>query len=119
MTARRALPRRRRSETHTIEVEGQEYTVTLGQYEDGTVGEIFLDSAKVGSQMDAILADAGILASRCIQLGVAPEQLAHGMTRTPIFEDPKITDIVARPASPVGVAIDLAATTNREVKGVA
>ena len=57
---RQRLKNRRACESFDFEVAGQHFTVTVGRYADGTIGEIFLQSHKPGSQSDAwrlLLAD--------------------------------------------------------------
>ena len=63
---RHRLPNRRKNETMEIEIENQAYSITLGFYPDGEVGEIFIAGGKVGCQLDGVLADAAILLSRCL-----------------------------------------------------
>lgn len=46
---RRRLPDERRSITHKFQVSGHEGYLTVGMYEDGTPGEIFLKMSKEGS----------------------------------------------------------------------
>jgi len=50
---RQRLKDRRACESFELEVAGQRYTATIGRYVDGTIGEIFLQSRKPGSQSDA------------------------------------------------------------------
>lgn len=107
---RRSLPDRRSCETREVDVGGRPYTVTVGLYEDGTVGEVFIGGAKVGSEMDAVLQDSGILASIALQHGTPPEVLARSMSRRPTSEWEPATE----PASPVGAAMDLLAAWGRE-----
>jgi len=48
---------------------GSRYHVTVGEYEDGRPGEVWVHGAKVGSEIDALLDDASILMSVLIQVG--------------------------------------------------
>mgnify|MGYP001262155811 CR=1 FL=1 len=106
---RRRLPNRRPNETIEVEIENQAYSVTLGYYpDDAQVGEIFIEGAKTGSQLDGILADAAILASRCLQAGIPAAEIARSMSRLPTSPFTPATE----PASPIGAALDLAAATN-------
>ncbi len=109
-TVRRRLPNRRQNETFEVKTDGQTYAITLGYYSGGNqVGEIFIACGKVGSQLDGVLADAAILASRCLQAGMSAGEIAQSMSRLPCapFEPP------VEPASPIGAALDLAAKFER------
>ncbi len=106
MTARRGLSTRRESETHAIVVEGATFSVTVGYFGDGAPGEIFMAGPKVGSALDAVLADAAILASLALQYGAPPAALAKSMSRVP-SADP--WSPATAPASPIAAAMDLIA----------
>ena len=54
---RRKLPDERRAITHKFDIAGHEGYITVGLYEDGTPGEIFLVMAKEGSTISGF-ADA-------------------------------------------------------------
>ena len=41
---RRTLPQRRAAETFTVVCRNQPVTITVGFYDDGTLGEVFIDS---------------------------------------------------------------------------
>ena len=48
------------------------FTVTIGFYADGTVGEVFIDGGKTGQDMQSIARDAAVLLSLALQHGVPP-----------------------------------------------
>ena len=50
---RRKLPNRRQADTRSLESQGLPFTATFGHFADGSVGEIFLQNHKPGSQADA------------------------------------------------------------------
>ena len=102
-TTRRRLPNRRSSTTHDLVVEGRRFSVSVGFYPDGRPGEVFLNGSKPGSQEDAILSDAAILASLALQHGTAPATLAKTMSRRPSSSGSG----TKHPASPIGAAMDL------------
>ena len=81
MTARRALPQRRVAETFELRHGQQIVTITTGYYADGTLGEVFVASPKVGSEMEAIARDAAVLLSIAIQHRVPLDILRHAVTR--------------------------------------
>ncbi len=81
---RHALPQRRYSETFDVcfpRGTNKAYSVTLGCYADGHIGEVFLTSHKgAGSQADLAARDTAILISMGLQLGASLSELAHAMT---------------------------------------
>lgn len=83
---RARLPNRRACETIEIRhrnYAGAEsfYTATLGYYDDGRIGEVFLNSTKVGTDIDVAVRDAAIALSFALQHGVDPENIRAAMTR--------------------------------------
>ena len=78
---RALLPHRRESETVDLDFAGRRFAVTIGFYPDGRLGEVFTSGVKVGSDLDAILADACVALSLLLQHGVAPAALARSMGR--------------------------------------
>ena len=94
---RQRLKNRRACESFDFEVAGQHFTVTVGRYADGTIGEIFLQSRKPGSQSDANARDAAVAASLAIQFGCPLETLRHALLR----------DSHGWPSTPLGAAVDV------------
>jgi ribonucleoside-diphosphate reductase alpha chain len=91
--ARRRLPDERQSLTHKFDIAGHEGYITVGCYEDGTPGELFLVMAKEGSTISGF-ADAFAQAiSYALQYGVPLQDLVDkfshvrfepsGMTKNP------------------------------------
>ena len=62
-------------------VSGNRYHITVGEYEDGRPGEVWVHGAKVGSEFDALLSDASILLSILIQIGYDADKIANAMGR--------------------------------------
>ncbi len=52
---RRALPAKRRGFTQKAKINGQALFLRTGEYNDGTLGEIFIDMAKEGATMRSML----------------------------------------------------------------
>jgi hypothetical protein len=79
MTPRERLPNRRSAETFDIEVAGLKYTCTVGRFPDGTVGEVFLQNHKPGSQSDSNARDAAAMNARArrpeASLAMRPDRL--------------------------------------------
>jgi ribonucleoside-diphosphate reductase alpha chain len=67
---RERMPRRRRSSTFTFRVADCEGFVTVGEYEDGRPGEVFMKVAKQGSTLAGIMDAFAISVSLGLQHGV-------------------------------------------------
>jgi len=69
-TRRRKLPAERNSITHKFSVGGHEGYITVGMYEDGQPGEIFIKMAKEGSTLSGIMDAFALSVSISLQYGV-------------------------------------------------
>src|SRR5262249_14339439 len=67
---RRRLPDERPAITHKFSIAGHEGYLTVGMYEDGTPGEIFLVMAKEGSTISGLMDAFATLTSLALQYGV-------------------------------------------------
>ncbi|HLG92820.1 MAG TPA: ribonucleoside-diphosphate reductase, partial [Acidimicrobiales bacterium] len=67
---RERLPRRRRSSTFKFRVADCEGYVTVGEYEDGRPGEVFINVSKQGSTLSGIMDAFSIAVSLGLQHGV-------------------------------------------------
>ncbi len=74
---RRKLPDERRALTHKFSVGGHEGYITVGLYEDGTPGEIFLTMAKEGSTISGLMDAFATAISLTLQYGVPLEALVE------------------------------------------
>ncbi len=104
---RRRMPATRRSVTHKFEIAGHEGYLTVGLYEDGRPGELFITMAKEGSTIGGLMDCFGTAISLCLQYG-APltalvQKFAHtrfepsGFTKNPDIPIAKsITDYLFR-----------------------
>jgi ribonucleoside-diphosphate reductase alpha chain len=71
---RKRMPKTRKSITHKFSIAGHEGYITAGEYEDGSVGEIFLtDIGKEGSTMRGLLNAFATAISIGLQYGVPLE----------------------------------------------
>jgi ribonucleoside-diphosphate reductase alpha chain len=70
---RRRLPKRRNSKTISFSVAGAEGYMTAGEYEDGTVGEVFIKMSKQGSTLAGVMDAFSISISIGLQYGVPLE----------------------------------------------
>jgi hypothetical protein len=89
---------RRRSETFEIDFGGlnRSHTVTVGFYDDGSLGEVFINGGKSGEVVEAIARDGSVLLSLALQYGVSLDTIKHAITR----------DAQNTPASIVGAVVD-------------
>jgi len=67
---RRKLPDERQSITHKFTIGGHEGYITVGMFEDGTPGEIFVTMAKEGSTISGLMDSFATSISYCLQYGV-------------------------------------------------
>jgi ribonucleoside-diphosphate reductase alpha chain len=72
---RRRLPDERAAITHKFNVGGHEGYLTIGLYEDGTPGEIFLRMAKEGSTISGLMDSFATAVSVAMQYGVPLKDL--------------------------------------------
>jgi ribonucleoside-diphosphate reductase alpha chain len=104
---RRKLPDERRAITHKFSIAGHEGYITVGMYEDGTPGEIFLVMAKEGSTISGLMDAFATSISLALQYGVPLEALVEkfshvrfepsGFTKNPEIGYAKsITDYIFR-----------------------
>src|SRR3984957_15069815 len=78
MSERERLPDRRGAELIDFEHGGRKWTLTVGRFADGRVGEVFLDTPKA-SAIGEIAADAAIAASVAFQHGAPLETVCHAL----------------------------------------
>ncbi len=67
---RRKLPDERQSITHKFSIGGHEGYITVGLYEDGTPGELFITMAKEGSTISGLMDSFATAISYSLQYGV-------------------------------------------------
>ncbi len=79
---RRKLPDERRAMTHKFSVNGHEGYITVGLYEDGMPGEIFLVMAKEGSTISGLMDAFATSVSIALQYGVPVQTLVDKFTHT-------------------------------------
>jgi len=79
---RRHLPVERHSITHKFAVAGHEGYLTIGMYEDGTPGEIFIVMAKEGSTLSGVMDSFATTCSMALQYGVPLKVLVDKFSHT-------------------------------------
>ena len=93
---RRTLPQRRAAETFNLRFWNQSFTVTVGFYADGALGEVFIDGGKSGQDVQSTARDAAVVLSLALQHGTPIETIRHAVTRGTSEE----------PASILGAIVD-------------
>ena len=79
---RRRLPDERNAITHKFSVGGHEGYITVGMYEDGSPGEIFIVMAKEGSVVSGLMDAFATAISMALQYGVPLKVLCNKFTHT-------------------------------------
>ncbi len=79
---RKRLSRKRRGFTQEARVGGQKIYVRTGEYEDGTLGEIFIDCHKEGAAYRSMMNCFAIAVSLGLQYGVPLEEFVNVFTFT-------------------------------------
>lgn len=88
---RRRLPKKRDGFTQEARIAGQKIFVRTGEYEDGSIGEIFIDMHKAGSTMRGMLDAFAVAVSLGLQHGVPLEKYVNSLTFTR-FEPSGVVD---------------------------
>ena len=105
--ARHLMSDTRLSVTHKFDIAGHEGYLTVGLFEDGEPGEVFIQMAKEGSTIGGLMDTVATLTSMALQYGVSLESLVRkfayqrfepsGFTKNPdIRNATSITDYVFR-----------------------
>ncbi|MCS6777742.1 MAG: vitamin B12-dependent ribonucleotide reductase [Chloroherpetonaceae bacterium] len=79
---RRKLPDERQAITHKFSIAGHEGYITVGMYEDGTPGEIFLTMSKEGSTISGLMDSFATAISLALQYGVPLQTLVDKFAHT-------------------------------------
>ncbi len=104
---RRRLPDERPSVTHKFSIAGHEGYITVGMYDDGSPGEIFITMSKEGSVVSGLMDAFATAISMCLQYGVPldviVDKFAHTRFEPSGFTNNKripmaksVTDYIAR-----------------------
>jgi ribonucleoside-diphosphate reductase alpha chain len=79
---KKSLPYKRRGFTQKATIDGQTVFVRTGEYEDGTLGEIFVDMHKEGATFRSLMNCFAIAVSVGLQYGVPLEEYVEKFTFT-------------------------------------
>ncbi len=81
-SVRKKLPKKRNGHIREAYVGGHKVYLRTGEYEDGTLGEIFIDMYKEGASFKGLLNCFAVLTSKALQYGVPLEELVDSFTFT-------------------------------------
>ena len=79
---RQRLPDERASTTHKFSVGGSEGYITVGMYEDGRPGEVFIKMSKEGSTLSGVMDGLALTLSIGLQYGVPLKVLVNKIINT-------------------------------------
>jgi ribonucleoside-diphosphate reductase alpha chain len=79
---RHKLPQKRNGWLREAVVGGHKVYLRTGEYEDGTLGEIFIDMYKEGASFKGLMNCFAVLASKALQYGVPLDELVDTFTFT-------------------------------------
>ncbi len=79
---RRMLPKRRKGYIREAHVGGHKVFLRTGEYDDGSLGEVFIDMYKEGASFKGLLNCFAVLASKALQYGMPLEELVDSFTFT-------------------------------------
>jgi ribonucleoside-diphosphate reductase alpha chain len=79
---RRKLPDERASVTHKFSIAGHDGYITVGMYEDGSAGELFIRMAKEGSTISGLMDSFALAVSLALQHGVPLQLLCDKFEHT-------------------------------------
>jgi len=92
---RRPLPKVRQAKTFSFTVADSHGYVTIGEYDDGTPGEVFINTAKMGSTLAGLMDSFARSVSYGLQYGVPLKTYVKGLSHmnfapSGITDDPEI-----------------------------
>lgn len=76
---RELLPDRRNTWTQRVTIEGHELYLCVGEYDDGRVGEIFVDVSKEGTFVRGVMSTLARVISICLQCGADVHTICHAL----------------------------------------
>lgn len=106
MGDREALPNRRNSTTIKFKLRGVSWFATVGFYPDGRIGEVFISTAKEGTDLNVATRDSAIALSIALQHGASISTLNQAMSKNHKGE----------PEGPIGVLLAQLAPIEKEMQ---
>ncbi len=98
---RRKLPRVRNSRTYKFQIADLEGYFTIGEYEDGTPGELFISVSKQGSTLSGLMDSFAISVSHGLQFGVPLKSYVKTLRGTSFAPSGMTDDSEIRTASSI------------------
>jgi ribonucleoside-diphosphate reductase alpha chain len=99
MSERRRLPNKRPSEFIDFVSMDMQFTASVSRFDDGRLGELFMDNHKQGSAIGTLVRDAAIIFSFAVQHGADAEAIRRALCR----------DSQGRALGPMAQALDILA----------
>lgn len=96
MTARCSLPQRRFHEAFNFRHWQVSYSVGVGRYPDGRIGEVFINCDKIGTAADVLARESAVIVSLALQHGVPLPAMLHAVPRDPD----------GKPSGPIGALLE-------------
>jgi ribonucleoside-diphosphate reductase alpha chain len=100
-TVRRLLPKRRKSSTYKFHIADLSGFFTIGEYEDGTPGELFINVSKQGSTLSGLMDSFAISVSHGLQYGVPLKSFVKTLRGTSFAPAGITDDVEIRTASSI------------------
>jgi hypothetical protein len=101
MSERRRLHNRHAHTLFDFEAMGMRFTASASRYDDGRLGELFIDNHKQGSAIGTLVRDSAIILSFALQHGADAEAIRRALCR----------DSQGRPIGPISTVLDKLAGT--------
>ena len=79
---RQKLTNRRGSEHLLFEFNNAKYNLSLSEFPDGRLGELWIDGAKTGTDLWYIMIELATVASIALQRGATPEEICRSLPQT-------------------------------------
>ncbi len=76
---REPLPSRRRSWTQEVIIDGHIIELGFGEYDDGRLGEVWIDMSKLGTFARGVMGKLARTISIALQCGAPPEMIVHSL----------------------------------------
>ena len=98
LSMRETLPPRRRSWTQHVHIGGQSCYITVGEYDDGRPGEIFVDISKQGTFLRGVMGTLARTISLALQCGADVDMIIHSLRGLdyepagPVTGSPNVTE---------------------------
>ncbi len=93
---RRRLSQRRESDNVAFQHAGLNYVASFGYFDDGTLGELFVNCTKSGSEADVNASDGAVAISLALQYGCPLRTIRASMKR----------NVDGSPQGPLAAALD-------------